>query len=532
MTQTITFGAPQHEGHIEQIHRLNHRVFAEEIPQHPRQPDGKLVDRFHDENTHIIATRGEEVIGMVCYRGERPFSLDHKLPDLDRYLPEGRRVCEVRLLATIPEARTGIVFRGLIETLARRAVDDGYTSAVISGTVRQAKLYRHLGFLPFGPLVGTPEAPYQPMILSLSDFLEHRGVFSALSWSATKRTPRSFLPGPVDPGDHVRAALNDHRPIWHRSDPFRELYDHVAARLRSLTQAPVITMALGSGTLANDLVGGQISTWGTPGLILSNGAFGERLVDHAKRWGLPAEALKQEWGSAFTIETINEAIESHGKIHWIWFVHGETSTGVVNDLEMLKKISRERSIDLCADCVSTLGTVPMDLRGIRLASSVSGKGLSSLPGVAIVASDRREEPSSTLPRYLDLGWYHQSDGIPFTFPSTLLEALYASLDHLDPNRRYDQIRSLHGRLMEQAPWIEKFIVAQASPFLAVVTLRVPESVPATVLARQLVERGVEINDRSGYLTKRNWVQIAFMGHQQVTDVDVLAEALTDVWPSS
>ena len=36
---------------FDQIHRLNHQTFAEEIPQHTAQPSGRLVDRFHDENT-------------------------------------------------------------------------------------------------------------------------------------------------------------------------------------------------------------------------------------------------------------------------------------------------------------------------------------------------------------------------------------------------------------------------------------------------------------------------------------------------
>jgi hypothetical protein len=38
--------------------------------------------------------------------------------------------------------------------------------ALISGTTRQQRLYRHLGFVPFGPLVGTPEALFQPMYLT------------------------------------------------------------------------------------------------------------------------------------------------------------------------------------------------------------------------------------------------------------------------------------------------------------------------------------------------------------------------------
>ena len=46
----------------------------------------------------------------------------------------------------------------------------------------------------------------------------------------------------------------------------------------SLVQANRVEILLGSGSLANDAVGGQISLLQKPGLILSNGEFGDRLV--------------------------------------------------------------------------------------------------------------------------------------------------------------------------------------------------------------------------------------------------------------
>ncbi len=68
---------------FEQIHRLNHKTFVEEIPQHEAAPDGLLVDKFHHENTYFICLRGGRLIGMVAARDQRPFSLDQKLESLD-----------------------------------------------------------------------------------------------------------------------------------------------------------------------------------------------------------------------------------------------------------------------------------------------------------------------------------------------------------------------------------------------------------------------------------------------------------------
>lgn len=161
---------------IEEVHRLNYRTFVEEIPQHPPNPARRLVDRFHAENTYGICVAEGRVVGMLAWRARRPFSLDLKLPDLDRHLPPGRRPCEVRLLAVEPGHRRGRVFHGLMNLLATHFVREGHDLALITGVLRQQRLYRHLGFRPFGPVLGTGPASFQPMMLPLERFRELAGT--------------------------------------------------------------------------------------------------------------------------------------------------------------------------------------------------------------------------------------------------------------------------------------------------------------------------------------------------------------------
>lgn len=155
---------------FEQIHRLNYRAFVEEIPQHEASASGTLIDKFHQENTYVICLAGDQLVGMIAVRDKRPFSLDQKLENLDTFLPPGRSVCEIRLLAAERHLRNGRIFWGLVQVLAEYCRSKGYDLAIISGTVRQQRLYRHLGFVPFGPLVGTPEALFQPMYLTRETF--------------------------------------------------------------------------------------------------------------------------------------------------------------------------------------------------------------------------------------------------------------------------------------------------------------------------------------------------------------------------
>ena len=180
----------------EQVYRLNYSTYVEEIPQHAPNPERRLVDRFDAENEYVIALAADdEVVGMLALRARRPFSLDQKLEQLDSYLPPHRSLCELRLLAVRREHRHQVLFRDLIAFTARHCVAAGHDLAVISGTTRQLALYRHLGFEPFGPLVGSAGAQFQPMVLTLERLRLQVGA--TLGVATEPGAMARFLTGPV-----------------------------------------------------------------------------------------------------------------------------------------------------------------------------------------------------------------------------------------------------------------------------------------------------------------------------------------------
>jgi hypothetical protein len=151
---------------LEQVYRLNYQTFVEEIPQDAPNAERRLVDRLLARSTCFVGLAGDRLRGMVMLCGERPFSLDAKLPDLDSYLPAHRRPCEIRRLAVPRGDRGGRVFVALMEALLGRARQEGYDLGLVSATDRQERLYRHLGGVAFGPPLGTEAARYQGMYLT------------------------------------------------------------------------------------------------------------------------------------------------------------------------------------------------------------------------------------------------------------------------------------------------------------------------------------------------------------------------------
>jgi aspartate aminotransferase-like enzyme/N-acyl-L-homoserine lactone synthetase len=527
---TLTFKIASDPDEIEQIHRLNYKTFVEEIPQHPSNDRGVLVDRFHDDNVYTVCKRGGEVIGMMALRCRRPFSLDQKLGNLDQYLPPRRaKVVEVRLLAAEKGHRGGRVFAGLMAASARYLVRHGYDLAVISGTTRQLRLYRHMGFVPFGHLIGTPGAMYQPMYLTRERFEEAVRAFDlALDKEDEAPALACFLPGPVDVTEEVRAALGA-APVSHRGDEFLRDFRATQEALCRLVKARHVQILSGSGTLANDVVAAQLSLERGRGLVLSNGEFGERLVDHARRMRLEFGVVRAPWGEAFEAAEVEAAVATEAGVGWVWAVHCETSTGVLNDAGALERTCRPRGIRLCLDCISSIGTVPVDLSHVHLASGVSGKGLRAAPGLCMVFHGHEIVPApDRLPRYLDAGLYARKGGVPFTVSSNLVAALKVAVGQMRPAARFSEIEEHARRVKVGLAAMGLASIGAASHVSpAVITVALPEAVSAMVVGDTLASRGVLVAYRSDYLLARNWIQVCLMGEYASATIARLLAALAE-----
>jgi len=249
----------------------------------------------------------------------------------------------------------------------------------------------------------------------------------------------NLLPGPVAISESVKKAFAK-ETLSHRAKEFMDIFNEIKSMLLKISNAKYVEITMGSGTTANDIVGGQISLLNQKGLILTNGEFGERLYEHAKSYKLDYDFIKKEWGTPYTLTEIEDKI-SKNKYGWIWMVHHETSTGMANDIDGINKICKQHNIKLCVDTISSLGTMPVDLSEIYLASAVSSKGLSSFAGLSIVFYNHElPEPNNQIIQYLNLALYRAKNGVPFTVNSNLVFALHQSLKEIEINRRLKYIR--------------------------------------------------------------------------------------------
>ncbi len=323
--------------------------------------------------------------------------------------------------------------------------------------------------------------------------------------------PHNYLPGPVTVEEGVRRAFAA-PAISHRGAQFRARFEQVRRGLCRRVGARRLHLVAGSGTLANDIVAAQLALRRQRGVVLVNGEFGRRLVDHARRAGLDFEILEVEEGRGFDRPLVAGWLAGRSGTGWLWAVACETATGVVNDLEMLKELCRDRNIALCIDAISAIGSYEIDLDGVALATATSGKGIGSLPGVGMIFASQPPLQGPNLPRCFDLSLSDGAGGIPFTFSSNALEALAAALEGEPWSERRQRFEGWSRRLRKTVEAMGLEIVADpACRAPHVTTVALPPRCRSFDVGERLLEEGIWISYRSDHLLRRNWIQFCFMG---------------------
>jgi aspartate aminotransferase-like enzyme/GNAT superfamily N-acetyltransferase len=497
-----------------------------------------LVDKFHDKNTYFVAVRDGAVIGMLAVHDRAPFSIEDKLADPSVLDGLGPRPLEVRLLAVEPSHRHSVVLAGLGLAVLRFARDQGYSHLLISGFVDRLRMYERMGFAALGPPVRSGAVEFVPMVAHVDRMPDH------IEESAERLTRRlappvkrmAFTPGHACNAPDVLAAAG--RPwVDHRGGEFLSAYEDVRARLSDLAGGTDIGLFTGSGTLANDVVAWALASDRRlrRGLVLVNGEFGRRLAAQAGRAGLQTSVLAWDWGKPWDLAAVQRALQQDARLDWVWGVHLESSTGMLNDVGGLLEMLRARRVRAVLDAVSGFGAVPLDLSRVHLAAGVANKALAGVAGLCFVHAahgafegvDEGHVPSS-----LDLREALATRGPRFTMGGGPLFALHAALDRYAAG---DSRRERFSSYLDLGRMVRVKLAELGLPPLVgderaapTITTFIPPPGLREALLAAADAAGFTLGGGSGYLRERGWLQIATMGEVQPADVERLFAVLAPV----
>ncbi len=194
--------------------------------------------------------------------------------------------------------------------------------------------------------------------------------------------------GPTPISDKVKKILNQSM-IYHRSDEFIQVYQHLTDGLKYLFQTKndvLILTASGSGGME-----AAITNLFSPGdsiLVVENGKFSERWSLIANKFNLNVDRLKIPWGKSVSVDQITQELQNFPGLRGVFLTHCETSTGALTNLEtIVPEIHKHTSALIIVDAISSAAVVPLkvDEWGIDVAITASQKGLGLPPGLAMVS---------------------------------------------------------------------------------------------------------------------------------------------------
>jgi alanine-glyoxylate transaminase / serine-glyoxylate transaminase / serine-pyruvate transaminase len=257
------------------------------------------------------------------------------------------------------------------------------------------------------------------------------------------------------------------------------------------------------------------------------GFFGRRIAQMAARHGAEVVEITRDWGEVVPNAALLDALDQRPDARLLAVVHAETSTGAQHPLAELGAAMRDRDTLLFADCVTSLGGIPLLFSewGVDFAYSCTQKALGAPPGMSPIAfSERALERVRTrdnqVPFSFDIEllldyWVKRPATYHHTAPILHIYALYQALRRtLDEGLEARWARHEEaGRYLQTEIGDRGFdLVADAAHQLPHLTaVRVPEDVDGErVRQRLLDEHGIEIGGGLGPDSPSMW-RIGLMG---------------------
>ncbi|HEY3210170.1 MAG TPA: alanine--glyoxylate aminotransferase family protein [Actinomycetota bacterium] len=247
-----------------------------------------------------------------------------------------------------------------------------------------------------------------------------------------------MAPGPTPVPPEVLLAQGS--PIvYHRGPGYGDLLREVTESLKEVfrTKSDVLIFA-SSGTGGLESAVANLFSPGDTVIVPVAGYFGDRFARIAEAFGQDVRRIDYEWGRAVRAEDVRSWLAKVPGAKGVLVQHSETSTGVVNDIEAIGRVTREAGALLVVDVISSLGAVPYegDAWGVDVAVGGSQKAFSATPGLSFVSiSDAAWEASKGAknPRfYFDWAQYKKSFELespenPFTPAISLMLGMRAAL---------------------------------------------------------------------------------------------------------
>ena len=252
-----------------------------------------------------------------------------------------------------------------------------------------------------------------------------------------------LTPGPLTTSQTVKEAMLTDWCTWDE-DYNLHIVEEIRKSLVSLatqhTGDYTSILLQGSGTYCVEAVIGSVIKPGDKLLILSNGAYGDRMGNIAEYHGISYDMLAFDETEQVSVSYVDDYLSHNAEITHVAVVHCETTTGVLNPLKEIAHLVKMHGKKLIVDAMSSFGGVPLDVHelGIDFLISSANKCIQGVPGFGFIIARRSELlHCKGVSKSLSLDIYDQWEAMEkghgkwrFTSPTHVVRAFKQAMDEL------------------------------------------------------------------------------------------------------
>jgi 2-aminoethylphosphonate-pyruvate transaminase len=202
-----------------------------------------------------------------------------------------------------------------------------------------------------------------------------------------------FTPGPLTTSLSVKHAMLHDAGSWHY-----EFNDVVKAVRQELLELAGLSredgyeaiLMQGSGTFGVEAVLSSVIPPDGRLLVVTNGAYGERMIQMASHLRIPCIALRCPEDQAPNPDELERFLKTDSAITHVAMVHCETTTGILNPILEIGKRVKSAGKTFIVDAMSSFGAIPINFEaaGIDFLISSANKCLEGVPGFSFVLGRR------------------------------------------------------------------------------------------------------------------------------------------------
>lgn len=275
-----------------------------------------------------------------------------------------------------------------------------------------------------------------------------------------------MTPGPTQVAENVRMARSRECTNPDLDVSFVEFYKENCEKISQLLHTKNETLILGGeGILGLEAACASLTEPGDKVLVLDNGIFGAGFADFVSMYGGKPELYTKDYKETLDVDELEAYLKEHHDYKYATVVHGDTPSGMLNDVFKICPLLKKYGILTVVDSVSASFGEPMDIDACQIDIMCGGsqKVISAPPGLTFVvisddakkAMQERKTPiASFYANLTTFAHYYEEKWFPYTMPISDIYGLRAAIDNIaaDPDilKRHETIAKASRKAVTEA----------------------------------------------------------------------------------